>query len=83
MIESWEHPIRPPGHAKISVLKWQREVVFRIFGVANTGMMDGLSGAPFVEVQTGNVAGFFHSPDGDWAKCAALDDLVAEGWEVA
>ena len=83
MIESWEHPIRPPGHAKIPVLKWQREVVFRIFGATNTGMMDGLRGAPFVEVQTGNVAGFFHSADGDWAKCATLDDFVAEGWEVA
>ena len=83
LIDSWERPIRPPGHPRIPVLKWQREVVFRIFGAANTVLTDGLCGAPFVEVETGNVAGFFHLADGDWAECAALDDFVAEGWEVA
>jgi hypothetical protein len=45
--------------------------------------MDGLCGDPFVEVNSGAVAGFFHLANGDWAECAALDDLVAEGWEVA
>ena len=45
--------------------------------------MDGLCGAPFVEEETGNVAGFFHLANGDWAECATMDDLVAEGWEVA
>ena len=44
--------------------------------------MDGLCGAPVVEIETGNVAGFFHLANGDWAECAAFDDIIAEGWEV-
>jgi hypothetical protein len=83
LIDSWEYPVRPPGHPKIPVLKWKRDMTFRIFGASSPQLMDGLCGAPFVEIETGNVAGFFHLANGDWAECAAMDDLVAEGWEVA
>ena len=79
---SFQMPVRPPGHPEIPVLKWKHDTLFRIFGASSPELMDGLCGAPFVEVDTGNVAGFFHSANGDWAECAALDDLVAEGWEV-
>lgn len=44
--------------------------------------MDGIRGAPIVEEYSGLVAGFFHLGAGDWAECATLDDLVAEGWKV-
>jgi len=83
MSNSFENPVRPPGHPRVPFLKWQHNVVSRIFGASNRQLMDGLCGAPFVEERTGNVAGFFHLANGDWAECAALDDLIAEGWEVA
>ena len=77
-----EKPERPPGHPKIPVLHWRRNSIMRVFGASNGEVMDGLCGAPIVEVMNGNVAGFFHKAGGDWAECAALDDLIAEGWEV-
>jgi hypothetical protein len=80
---TFHRPVRPPGHPKIPILEWKRDTAFRIFGASSPELMDGLCGAPFVEVETGNVAGFFHLANGDWAVCAGLDDLVAEGWEVA
>jgi len=81
--KTFQKPKRPPGHPEIPALQWRRDIVFRIFGASSPELMDGLCGAPFVEVNTVNVAGFFHLANGDWAECAALDDLVAEGWEVA
>src|SRR6202000_3066797 len=69
LIKSWENPIRPPGHPQIPVIQWQRDVTFRIFGASSPQLMDGLCGAPFVEEETGNVAGFFHLANGDWAEC--------------
>jgi hypothetical protein len=81
--KSWELPVRPPGHPEIPVLKWKRDTTFRMFGASSPQLMEGLCGAPFVEAETGIVAGFFHLANGDWAECAAMDDLVAEGWEVA
>jgi hypothetical protein len=30
--DSWEYPVRPPGHPKIPILKWERDMTFRIFG---------------------------------------------------
>jgi hypothetical protein len=83
LTDSMEHPVRPPGHPRIPVLQWRQNIVFWTFGASSPQLIDGLCGAPFVEAETGNVAGFFHSANGDWAECAALDDLVAEGWEVA
>ena len=80
---SIERPVRPPGHPEIPILKWKRDVAYRIFGASSPELMDGLCGAPFVEAETGNVAGFFHLVSGDWVECAAIDNLVAEGWEVA
>lgn len=41
-----------------------------------------MCGAPFVEARTGSVAGFFHLANGDYAEFAAMDDLIAEGYEV-
>jgi hypothetical protein len=76
---SWKYPVRPPGHPEIPVLKWKRDTTFRVFGASSPELMDGLCGAPFVETETGNVAGFFHLGNGDWAMCAALDDLVTDG----
>jgi hypothetical protein len=83
LIDSFERPVRPLGHPEIPVLRWKRDIAFRIFGASSPQLMDGLCGAPFVEVETGNVAGFFHLANGDWAECAALDDFVTEGWEIA
>jgi hypothetical protein len=82
-LKTWARPIRPPGHRTIPVLKWKRDTTFRIFGASSPQLRDGLCGAPFVGEGTGNVAGFFHLANGDWAVCATLDDLVAEGWDVA
>lgn len=82
VFDSIERPNIPAGHRETPVPQWKHNVVFRIFGASNPELMDGLRGAPFVEVETGNVAGFFHSAGGDWAECAALDDLIAEGWKV-
>lgn len=83
LIDAWGKPFRPPGHPAIPVLQWKRNSVLRIFGASNPELINGLCGAPFVETETGNVAGFFHLADGDWAECAALDDFIAEGWEVS
>lgn len=77
-----EKPGRPPGHPDIPFLRWRRHCLLRIFGATNPTILDGLCGAPLVEERTGNVAGFFHLANGDFAECAALDDLVAEGWDV-
>jgi hypothetical protein len=82
-INSWECPVQPPEHPQIPVLQWKRNMIFRIFGASSPELMDGLCGAPVVETETGNVAGFFHLANGDFAECTAVDDLVAEGWEVA
>lgn len=55
--------------------------MFNVFGATSPKLVEGICGAPLVE-DTGLVAGFFHLAAGDWAECAALDDLVAEGWQV-
>jgi hypothetical protein len=75
-------PISPPGHPSIPFLDWRLDFVTRIFGATNPTVMDGICGAPMVEERTGNVAGFFRLGNGEYAAFAALDDLVAEGWEV-
>ncbi|MCJ1345778.1 hypothetical protein MMC31_003987 [Peltigera leucophlebia] len=75
-----ETPLRPLGHPPIPVLHWQRYSIMEIFGASNPKLIEGLCGAPIVEVDSGNVAGFFHLAAGDYAQCAALDDLIAEGW---
>lgn len=77
-----EEPVRPPGHPLIPVHQWKRKTLFNVFGATSPQLLEGICGAPLVEEETGLVAGFFHLAAGDWAECAALDDLVAEGWEV-
>lgn len=75
--------LRPPGHPEIPHRQWRLNPMYRIFGATNSTMVDGVCGAPLVEESTGNVAGFFHRADGEFAICTAVDDLIAEGWEVA
>lgn len=65
-----------------AILCPQRPAGFEAFGNINPTMQEGLCGAPFVETRTGNVAGFFHLASGDYAECAAMDDLIAEGYKV-
>ena len=76
-------PLRPPGHPEIPHHNWQLDPVYQIFGASNAKLLDGICGAPLVEVETGNISGLFRRGNGDYAVCAALDDLVAEGWDVA
>lgn len=77
-----EKPIRPPGHPPIPFHLWQHKNLFNMFGATSPQLVEGSYGAPLVEEETGLVAGFFHLAAGDWAECAAVDDLVAEGWEI-
>lgn len=79
----WEKPLRPIGHPPIPAPQWRVNTIMRVFGATSPDLLSGMCGAPFVEVNTGNVAGFFHQGSGELAVCAALDDLVAEGWEIA
>lgn len=81
-LNSFKKPIRPSRHFAIPVPQWRHNTVYQIFGATNTEHMDGICGALFVEVQTGNVAEFFHLANGDYTECAILDDLVVEGWGV-
>lgn len=77
-----ETPLRPQGHPPIPVLLWQRYSIMEMFGASNPNLIDGLCGAPIVGIDSGDVVGFFHLAAGDYAHCAALDDLIAEGWTV-
>ena len=75
-------PMRPQGHPEIPTHHWKRDTTYRIFGATGPGLLDGMCGAPLVEVETGNVAGFFQLASGDEAWCAALDDLIDAGVEL-
>jgi hypothetical protein len=75
-------PSRPLGHSRIPGHQWLRSNVLQIFGAINPELVGGLCGAPIVGVEAGHVADFFHLASGDYAESAALDDLIAEGWEV-
>ena len=81
-IVTMEKPVRPPGHPPVPCIKWRRYNVMRIFGAQNADLANGMCGAPFVECDTGAVAGFFHLVNGDHAVSAGLDDLIAEGWSI-
>lgn len=72
----------PPGNPETPVHRWRRNAVFSVFGATNPQVIEGIRGTPLVEGESGLVTGFFHLATGDWVECAALDDLVAEGWEV-
>jgi hypothetical protein len=77
-----ERPPRPPGHGEIPFHRWRTYNICEIFGATNPQLLDGLCGAPMVGVETGDVAGFFHLASGDYAECAALDDMIAQGWSI-
>jgi hypothetical protein len=72
----YEKPTRPPGH--------QSYTLRAIWGVVNGPITDGVCGAPIVNCDDGAVTGFFHLYDGE-RNClsANIDDLVAEGWQIA
>ncbi|CAG8932489.1 unnamed protein product [Penicillium salamii] len=65
----FEAPERPPGHP----------VVNAIFGAMNPTISEGACGAPIVQCESGEVAGFFHLSDGTNCLTADLDDLIAKG----
>lgn len=75
-------PVRSPGRPKIFFSEWTAFNILQIFGAVNDGMVDGMCGAPNVGCETGDVLGFFHLGNGSYARSAALDDLIAEGWAV-
>ncbi|EPE25018.1 hypothetical protein GLAREA_11599 [Glarea lozoyensis ATCC 20868] len=76
-------PKRPAGHPEIDFREWQSYSVDAIFGAVNNTICEGMCGAPIVQCEAGGVGGFFHLSDGVNCFTAHLDDLVAEGWEVA
>lgn len=79
LIDSIEHPVRPPGHPRIPFHQWRQNTGFLNLRSSSPQLIDGLCGAPFVEVETGNVAGLFHLTNGDWAEYETLDGLVEGG----
>jgi hypothetical protein len=54
-----------------------------MFGAVNNTICEGMCGAPIVQCETGGVGGFFHLSNGLNCFTAHLDDLVAEGWQLA
>lgn len=79
----WQKPLRPPGHPDIKYSQWGGYSLSAMFGVVNNTICEGMCGAPVVECETGGVAGFFHLSGGFNCLAAQLDDLVAEGWQLA
>jgi hypothetical protein len=81
---SYRKPPRPAGHPAIEFRKWTAHSVDAMFGAVNNTICEGMCGAPIVQCETGGVGGLFHLFDG--LNCLAahlLDDLVAEGWQLA
>ncbi len=75
-------PERPAGHPEISFSELKIDTISRMFGATNNRMVAGMCGAPIVGCETGDVQGFFHLGNGCHARCATLDDLIAEGWAL-
>lgn len=76
-------PRRPAGHPEIEFREWEAYSVDAIFGAVNNAICDGMCGAPIIRCETGGVGGFFHLSDGLNCFSAHLDDLIAEGWQLA
>ncbi|KAL6713932.1 hypothetical protein ACLMJK_008426 [Lecanora helva] len=76
-------PVRPGGFPPFEFSQWQVNTINRLFGASNDRMRDGICGAPIAGIGTGDVAGFFHLANAEWAECATIDDLIALGWELA
>jgi hypothetical protein len=76
-------PKRPAGHPETEFREWQAYSVDAMFGAVNNAICEGMCGAPIVQCETGGVGGFFHLSDGLNCFTAHLDDLVAEGWQLA
>ncbi|KAL5324693.1 hypothetical protein ACEPPN_009241 [Leptodophora sp. 'Broadleaf-Isolate-01'] len=76
-------PKRPAGHPEIEFRRWEAHSVDAMFGAVNNTICEGMCGAPIVQCETGGVCGFFHLSDGLNCFTAHLDDLVAEGWQLA
>ncbi|KAJ5604535.1 hypothetical protein N7510_009689 [Penicillium lagena] len=79
----FEAPVRPTEHPAIDFRQWQSYTLGSVFGAVNMAISEGICGAPIVNCETGGVGGFFHQFDGTNVLTAHLDDLIAEGWQVA
>ncbi|KAI2731885.1 hypothetical protein CBS147332_1024 [Penicillium roqueforti] len=78
-----EKPVCLPGSPKIPFAQWRSFNLQTSWGVVNEVIAKGICGAPIVSCDTGGVTGFFHLFDGMNCLSATLDDLVAEGWQIA
>lgn len=58
-------PIQSPGHPEAPVVAWKKFRMFEAFGGINPTVQEGICGAPFVELRTGNFSGFFHLATGE------------------
>jgi hypothetical protein len=76
-------PKRLAGHPKIEFREWQAHLVDTMFGAVNNTICEGMCRALIVQCKTGGVGGFFHLSNGLNCFTAHLDDLVAEGWQLA
>jgi hypothetical protein len=76
-------PERPLGHPKIAFTEWRAYSVNAMFGAINNTICEGMRGAPLVQCETGGVGGFFDFANGSNCINAHVDDLVAEGWQLA
>jgi hypothetical protein len=76
-------PKRPAGRPEIKFTEWQAYSIDAIFGAVNNTICEGMCGAPIVQSKRGGVAAFFHLSDGLNCFTPHLDDLVAEGWQLA
>ncbi|KAJ5184433.1 hypothetical protein N7491_007702 [Penicillium cf. griseofulvum] len=79
-----EKPMRPPGYPETPFQQWQSFTLWAIWGVVDGPITDGVCGAPIVNCDDGAVTGFFHLYDGG-RNCLSpnIDDLIAEGWQIA
>lgn len=75
-------PACPIGHPEIEFANWDTRSVHFMFGNVDNVLLDGIYGAPIVDIHTGGVSGFFQQSSGPFALSAVLDNLIAEGWEV-
>lgn len=82
--ERWMVPPRLPG-VRLPYAQLQEENILYAHGPTGGIAGDGLCGAPLVEddPETGGVAGFFHTTDGEHCLSAVLDELIDRGWGIS
>lgn len=67
----------PPGKPEATIMKWDQYKRHQLLGASILELLDGLCGALFLELLLVMPLAFFQQAAGDYAPCAALDDLVA------